>query len=183
MKILFDLLPGIAFIVALAITKDFYAATVAIMAASILQVAWLWLRYRRVGRMYWIMLALVLVFGALTLILHDKTILKWKPTVVNWLFGIAFLGSQFIGEKPLIERMMGHNMELPAAIWTRLNLGWVVFFILMGIANLYVAFNFDDMTWANFKVYGMLGLTMVFVVLQGFYLARYVKTDVPSEEK
>jgi intracellular septation protein len=126
-------------------------------------------------------LILLLFFGGITLLLQDEVFLKWKPTVVNWLFGAAFLGSQFIGSKTIIERMMGHAIELPAAIWTRLNLAWTVFFIALGIINLYVAFNFDTDTWVDFKLFGMLGLTIVFVLAQAVNLTRQMKTDSGQE--
>lgn len=179
MKLLFDFLPIVVFFAVYKWTGDFYQATIAIIVASCLQVGWTWLKHRRVERMPLIALALLLVFGGITLVLHDEMFLKWKPTVVNWLFGAAFLASQFIGRKPLIERMLDSAMQLPAAVWTRLNLAWAVFFAVMGVANLYVAYQFSTDTWVNFKLYGMLGLTLVFVLAQGFYLARHIE---PAEE-
>jgi len=103
--------------------------------------------------------------------------------VVNWLFGVVFLGSQFIGKRPVVQRMMSHAIELPDAVWTRLNLGWVLFFITMGIVNLYVVYNYDTDTWVNFKLFGMMGLTLAFVILQAFYITRHTKpADNPEEE-
>jgi intracellular septation protein len=185
MKILFDFFPIILFFIVYKQYDDtqqgFMAATAVLIVASILQFGWSWWRHRRIERMPLIALILLLFFGGITLLLQDEVFLKWKPTVVNWLFGAAFLGSQFIGSKTIIERMMGHAIELPAAIWTRLNLAWTVFFIALGIINLYVAFNFDTDTWVDFKLFGMLGLTIVFVLAQGVYLTRHMKTDSGQE--
>ena len=174
MKFLFDLLPVLLFFIAYKL-DGIYVATAVLIVASLAQVAWLWFRHHRVEKMPLITALLVLVLGGATLLLHDETFVKWKPTVVNWLFALAFLGSQFIGGKTLVERMMSGAIDLPAEIWSRLNTLWVAFFVLMGVANLYVAFNFNTDTWVNFKLFGMLGLTLVFVVLQSFYLARYLK--------
>jgi intracellular septation protein len=112
-------------------------------------------------------------------VLRDPVFIKWKPTVVNWLFGAAFLGSQFIGERPLVERMMGHAISVPAPVWSRLNWAWTLFFISMGLLNIYVAYSYSEATWVNFKLFGMMGLTLVFVFAQAFYLSRYM---VPGEE-
>lgn len=174
MKFLFDLLPVLLFFIAYKL-DGIYVATAVLIVTSLAQVAWLWFRHRRIEKMPLITALLVLLLGGATLLLHDETFVKWKPTVVNWLFALAFLGSQFIGGKTLIERMMGGAIDLPAEIWSRLNTLWVAFFALMGVANLYVAFNFATDTWVNFKLFGMLGLTLVFVVLQSFYLARHLK--------
>lgn len=174
MKFLFDLFPVLLFFIAYKL-DGIYVATAVLIVTSLAQVAWLWFRHRRIEKMPLITALLVLVLGGATLLLHDETFVKWKPTVVNWLFALAFLGSQFIGDKTLIERMMSGAIDLSAEIWSRLNTLWVAFFALMGVANLYVAFNFATDTWVNFKLFGMLGLTLVFVVLQSFYLARHLK--------
>lgn len=174
MKFLFDLLPVVLFFVAYKL-DGIYVATAVLIVTSLAQVAWLWFRHGRVERMPLITALLVLLLGGATLLLHDETFVKWKPTVVNWLFALAFLGSQFIGGKTLVERMMASAIDLPAEIWNRLNSLWVAFFALMGAVNLYVAFNFTTDIWVDFKLFGMLGLTLVFVVLQSFYLARYLK--------
>jgi intracellular septation protein len=97
--------------------------------------------------------------------------------VVNWLFAGVFLGSQFVGKKTLVERFMGANITLPALVWGRLNLSWTTFFVFLGLANLYVVYNFDTETWVNFKLFGMLGLTVLFILGQGLYLSRYMKDD------
>jgi intracellular septation protein len=124
--------------------------------------------------MHVITLGILILFGGLTLALRDPVFIKWKPTVVNWLFGIAFLGSRFFGKRTLVERMMSHAITAPGPVWLRLNWAWVVFFLGMGLLNIYVAYNFSEDTWVNFKLFGMMGLTLLFVFGQAFYLSRYM---------
>ncbi len=179
MKLLSDFFPVIVFFAVYKLTGNFYHATVAIIIVSTVQVGWTWLRQGRVERMPLITLALLIVFGGITLMLHDEMFLKWKVTVVNWLFAVAFLGSQFVGRKPLIAHMLDNAMQLPSPVWTRLNVAWSGFFAIMGAVNLYVAYSYSTDIWVDFKLYGMLGLTLVFVLLQGVYLARHIE---PVEE-
>lgn len=176
MKLLFDFLPIVLFFVAYKL-YDIYIATAVAIAASVIQVGWAWFRHGKVENMHWITLGVIVVFGGLTLILRDETFIKWKPTLVNWLFAAAFLGSQFIGKQSLLKRMMAANITLPEPIWLRLNMSWVSFFVAMGAANLYVAFNYDTDTWVNFKLFGMMGLTIIFIIAQAFYLSRHIKPD------
>ena len=122
------------------------------------------------------------VFGGLTLLLRDPTFIKWKPTVVNWLFAAAFLLSQFFMQRSLLQRMMDHAIQMPADAWRRLNTAWISFFFAMGVLNLFVAYNFSEEIWVNFKLFGMMGLTIVFVIGQAFYLARHV-TDKEREQE
>ncbi len=181
MKFLFDFFPILLFFIAYKL-YGIYAATAVAIAASFVQVGTFWLKHRRFENMHLVTLALIAVLGGATLWLQDEAFIKWKPTVVNWLFGAVFLGSQFIGKKPLAERMMGSAVTLPDGIWRRLNLAWTLFFVAMGFANLYVMYNFDTDTWVNFKLFGMMGLTLAFVIGQAFYLARYIKPE-EAEEK
>ncbi len=178
MKFLFDLFPILLFFVAYKM-YDIYVATAVAIGAAFVQTALFWLKHRKFEKMHVITLGILIVFGGLTLILRDPVFIKWKPTVVNWLFGASFLGSQFIGERPLVERMMGHAITVPGPVWRRLNWAWVLFFIAMGLINIYVAYNYSEETWVNFKLFGMMGLTLVFVFAQAFYLGRYM---VPDEE-
>lgn len=173
MKFLSDLFPVILFFIAYKM-YDFYVATAVIIVATIVQVTYNWFRHHKVEKMHLVTLLLVLLFGGLTLYLQDPLFLKWKPTVVNWLFALVFFGSHFIGNKPLVERMMSNSVALPAPVWSRLNIAWTLFFVAMGAINLYVAFSFSEDTWVNFKLFGMMGMTILFIILQAFYLAKYI---------
>jgi intracellular septation protein len=180
MKLLFDFFPILLFFVAYKM-YDIYVATAVAIVAAFVQVGVYWLQHRRVEKTHVITLALLVVFGGLTLILQDETFIKWKPSVINWLFGIVFLGSQFIGKKSIVERMMGANLALSAPIWNRLNTSWAVFFLALGFANLYVVYNFDTDTWVNFKLFGMMGLTIAFIIAQAIYLSRHVQETRKEE--
>jgi intracellular septation protein len=174
MKLLLDFFPIVFFFIAFKM-YDIYVATGVLIIASLLQTTVHWVMHRRFEKMHVITLLLVCVFGGLTLLLQDEMFIKWKPTVINWLFAIAFMGSQFIGDKSILQRMMADHITLPAVIWLRLNIAWTVFFITLGMANLYVVYNFDTETWVNFKLFGLLGLTIVFVIGQSIYLSRYMQ--------
>jgi intracellular septation protein len=179
MKFLVDFFPVLAFFIAYYVPGDreqaIYMATAAAIVASALQMAGLRLMKHRIGRMHVVTFLLILLLGGATLLLEDKTFIKWKPTAVNWLFALVFLGSQFVGDKPLVQRMMEQAVQLPRAVWLRLNLSWAMFFLLMGCANLYVAYTFSDEIWVNFKMWGILGLTFAFVIGQSLFLARHVE--------
>ena len=179
MKLLFDFIPIILFFVAYKL-YGIYAATAVAIAATIIQVGFTWIKHRKVEKMHLITLVLIIVMGGLTLYLQDEQFIKWKPSIINWLFGIAFLGSQFLGKKPFVERMMSAEIELPSPVWTRLNLSWASFFITLGFVNLYVIYNFDTDTWVNFKLFGMLGLTISFILLQAIYISRYLPDTEPE---
>lgn len=179
MKFLFDFFPILLFFIAFKL-YDIYVATAVAMLASFLQVGFSWRKHHRLETMHLVTLILIVVLGGATLLLHDETFIKWKPTVVDWAFALAFLASQFIGKKNLIQRMMEEHITLTSEIyWTRLNIAWIIFFVSLGFLNLYVAFNFDTNTWVNFKLFGMMGLTLLFVIAQSFYLAQYM---VSSED-
>lgn len=176
MQLLFDFFPVIAFFVAYKLT-DIYVATGVIIVAVILQTSVQWIRHRKVSSMALISGALVLVFGGLTLLIHDKAFIQWKVTIVNWLFAAAFLASLFFGERTLIERMLGENVQLERPLWRKLNVAWATFFSLVGALNLYVAYRFSEDVWVNFKLFGVLGLTLVFALAQGVWLA----SKMPAE--
>jgi intracellular septation protein len=171
MQLLFDFLPVIAFFVAYQPTHNIFLATGVLIVAVIVQTAVQWVRHRKVSSMALTSAVLVLVFGGLTLAVHDKAFIQWKVTVVNWLFAGAFLVANFFGERPLTERIMGESVTLERAMWRRLSWAWVAFFVALGAINLYVARNFPEEVWVNFKLFGMLGLTIVFALAQGFWLA------------
>ena len=120
--------------------------------------------------MHVVTFVLVLVFGGLTIWLHDAMFLKWKVSIVNWLFGAAFLLTQLIGKRTLVEMLMNAQIQLPKLVWQRLNTMWGVFFLLMGTLNIYVVYHYSTATWVDFKVFGMLGLTVIFIIIQTAYL-------------
>jgi intracellular septation protein len=182
MKLLVDFLPILLFFVAYQLT-DIYVATGVLIVAALAQVCWIWLRQRRIEKLPLITAGLVLVLGGATLALRDPLFVQWKPTLVNWLFALAFLGSHVIGQKTLLERMLGGQLELPTPVWVKLSFAWALFFFAMGVANLYVAYTFTENAWVNFKLFGMMGLTLLFVLAQAVYMSRHLETDdIPSEE-
>lgn len=180
MKLLIDFFPVLLFFLAYKFFGMYVATAVAIGATAI-QIGVTWLRTKSVPSMQWVTLVVILIFGGLTLYLRDEQFIKWKPTVINWLFGIVFLGTQMFGHRTAIEHMLGTSITLPQQVWKRLNLGWAVFFVLLGAANLVVMHYCDSNTWVNFKLFGMLGLTLLFVVLQSLYLTRYM--EEPQKEQ
>jgi intracellular septation protein len=182
MKFLYDFFPILLFFVAYKV-YDIYVATGVAIAAAAVQTLAFWLKHRRFEKMHLVTFSLLLIFGGLTIFLHDPTFIKWKPTAINWLFGVVFLGSHWIGDRPLVERMMGHAIKAERPVWIRLSWLWIVFFTGIGLLNLYVAYNYSEATWVNFKLFGILGITFAFVVGQAFYLSRYVEDHkAPGEE-
>ena len=173
MKFLFDLFPVILFFVAFKLF-GIYTATAVAIAATFVQIGWVWYRRRKVDNMLWVSLGVIVVFGGATLLLHDETFIKWKPTVLYWLFGAALLIADFGFRRNLIRAMMEKQMALPDAVWRKLLLSWVGFFAMMGALNLYVAFNFSTDAWVNFKLFGGMGLMLGFVLLQALVLAKHV---------
>jgi intracellular septation protein len=183
MQLLFDVFPVIVFFVVYRF-YGIYAATAAIIVTMAVQIAYQWLRYRKVNRMFLVSGILVAVFGGITLVLRNPIFVQWKPTVVNWLFAAVFLGSQFVGQKTLIERIMGHAVELPGSLWRQLNLMWVVAFFALGAANLYVVYHFSEKTWVDFKLFGMTGLLLLVAVSQAVWISlRTAKNQSGTEEK
>ena len=186
MKFLFDFFPLVAFLVAFYYPEDreqgIYLGIQAMIIASAIQIIVYWLMTRKFEKMHVITLILTVILGGATFYFQDMRFFKWKPTAVNWIFALVFLGSQFIGKKPIIRRMMDHAISVPDEIWTKLNIGWVGFFIFAGAINLYIAYNFSTEFWVNFKVYGLLGLTFIFAIAQAIYISRYIK-DVKEEIK
>ena len=181
MKLLFDFFPLILFFGAYKLYGIYVATSVAIVA-SLGQVAWFWFRNRRFETIHLITLSVILVFGGMTLIFRDDVFIKWKPTIVNWLFAVIVLGSQFVGKRTVLERLLGQQMALPAPIWKKVNLSWGLFFLVSGTLNLYIAFFFrthlDDQIrtdfWVNFKVFGLLGLTLAFSIIQMLLISRHI---------
>ena len=181
MKVLFDLFPVILFFIAFKFSNIFIATGVA-MAATFVQIGWVWFRHRKVDTMLWISLGVITVFGGATLIFQNETFIKWKPTVLYWLFAATLLGGRILFKRNLIKSMLEEKMTMPDLAWNRMNLSWVGFFTVMGFANLFVAYSFPTEIWVNFKLFGGMGFTFVFVLLQGFMLSKYIE-ETPSEEK
>lgn len=200
MKFLFDLLPVILFFVAykfaganpeaahalasqwlgdgIALTQaPILIATAAAIIATFLQIAAVWIRHRKVDTMLWVSLAIIVVFGGATLFFHNPTFIKWKPTALYWLFGSVLLASAQVFKRNLIRKMLEAQIQLPEAIWSRLNLAWAGFFLAMGLLNLYVAYTFSEDIWVNFKLFGATGLMLAFVLAQGFYLSRHIEEE------
>lgn len=150
-------------------------ATAVAIVATIGQILYLLARRKKIDPMLWISLAIITVFGGATIYFHNETFIKWKPTVLYWCFGAALLFSQVIIRKNLIKSMMGKQIVLPDPIWEKLNLAWTAFFFAMGLVNLYVAYNFTTDAWVNFKLFGFMGLMLVFIVGQSLLLSKYIK--------
>ncbi len=157
-------------------------ATVVVMVATLVQIGILLLMRRKVDTMLWVTFGLIAVLGGATIWFHDPTFIKWKPSALDWAMALALWVSQALFGKNLLQVLIGGQMELPKAVWYRLNWAWIAFFALMGVANLYVAYNFSTSVWATFKVFGLTGLMLLFMVGQGFYISRFLKDeDAPKE--
>jgi len=152
-------------------------ATVVVIIATLAQILWLKARGKKVDAMLWVSLALVTGLGGATIYFHSENFIKWKPTVLYWVMGSALLIGQLVFKKNGIKSLMSTQMALPDAIWRVLNLSWVGFFAIMGLLNLWVAFTFSTDTWVNFKLFGGMGLMVVFVLAQAVYLNKHIKTD------
>jgi len=179
MKFLFDLFPVILFFAAFKLA-GIYVATATAIVATFCQIGWVWWRHRKVDAMLWVSLGLVVVFGGATLLLRDETFIKWKPTVLYWLFATTLLASASIFDRNLIRKMLEAQVALPEPLWGRLNLAWALFFALMGVANLFIAFNYPTEIWVNFKLFGGMGLMLAFIFAQGLWLAKYVTAEEKS---
>ena len=174
MKLLLDFFPIVLFFVAFKVW-DIYVATGVAIVATIAQIGWLKYSTGRIEPMQWLSLGIIVVFGGATILAHDETFIKWKPTVLYWLMGAALAGGMLFFRKNLLKSLMGAQMELPDHAWRAMNWSWVGFFAVMGVLNIWVAYQFDTNTWVNFKLFGGLGLMAVFVVGQALYLGRYMK--------
>jgi len=181
MKFFFDFLPLLVFFGAYA-AVDIYFATGAAMVATAIQVTWSWLKYRKVDRLLWINFAAIMLFGALTLILHDKRFIMVKPTIVYWLMAGGLLISYLVFKKNAIRLMMEAHFNAPDQVWNRWVTGWVVFFFALGVLNLYVAYNFSEDVWVKFKVFGALVLSVGLMALQVWTLMPYARDEEPEKE-
>jgi len=173
MKLLFDLFPVILFFIAFK-AFDIYVATTVAIVATVAQIAWTKWRHGKVDVMLWVSFAIIGVFGGATLLLHDETFIKWKPTVLYWLFSAILLFSNLLFNKNLMRALLQEKIALPLHVWHRLNLSWSLFFAVLGLINLYVAFTYSTDAWVNFKLFGFTGLMVVFILVQSMWLAKYV---------
>ena len=174
MKFLFDLFPVILFFVAYKLA-DLYVATGVAIVATFAQIAWLLFRGRKIDTMLWVSLVVITVFGGMTLILHDETFIKWKPTILYWVFAASMIFAALVLKKNPIKAMLGEQLTLPDPVWNKVNLSWTAFFAFMGALNLIVAFNFSTDTWVDFKLFGGMGLMLLFVLGQGLMLSKYIE--------
>lgn len=174
MKLLFDLFPVILFFVTFKFFGVF-AATASAIVATFAQVAWVKYRHGKVDTMLWVSLGIITVFGGATLLLHDETFIKWKPSILYWFFSSALLLSPILFKKNLMRTMLQEKMTLPDAVWNKLNLSWSAFFAVLGVVNLYVAFNYSTDAWVNFKLFGATGLMFVLILAQAAMLSKYVE--------
>jgi intracellular septation protein len=154
-------------------------ATMVVILATLAQVAFLLARGKKIDMMLWVSLGLVTVLGGATIWFHNETFIKWKPSVLYWVMGLAFWISQVLFRRNLLQVLIGAELQLPATVWQRLNFAWIAFFAFMGLANIYVAYSFSTDAWVNFKLFGGIGLMLVFTVAQGVYISRHV---LPEDE-
>jgi len=182
MKQLLEFIPLVIFFIVYKMV-DIYAATGALMVAMTLTFIYSYFKNgKKAEKMQIVTLVMILVFGTLTLVLHDDVFIKWKVTLVYALFSIGLLVTQFIFKKPAIKQMLGKELELPEHVWSNLNLAWAIFFAILGAVNVYVAFNMSQEVWVNFKVFGLLAVTLLFTVLSGVYLYKYLPKDNAVDE-
>lgn len=179
MKLLIDIIPIALFFIAFKM-YDIYIATIVAMVASVVQTLWHRFSTGKFENMHLITLFIIIILGSMTLFFQDERFIKWKPTLVNWAFAIALIIGTWILKKPAIEALLGKKITLPITIWQHLNWAWFVFFILSGGLNLFVAYYYSTDIWVNFKLFGMMGLTLIFIVIQGLYIARYMSNPPSS---
>jgi len=177
MKFLFDLFPVALFVAAYAATGNLYIATAVIIPATLAQVVYAKLKFGHVDKMLWASLILVLVMGGLTLFLHDKRFIMWKPTILYWLFATVFAAAPLVARRNPVRMMLEKEVRLPDALWLRLNYAWAGFFALMGAANLYVAYNYSERFWVQFKLWGGIGFMIAFALAQGVVLMKYAEGE------
>ena len=183
MNFLFDYFPIICFFIAYNL-HGICIATAVTMAASAIQIGFYWLKQRRFEKLHIITFALVLILGGSTLIFHKEIFIKWKPSIIYWAFAIVLAGSHFIGKKTVIYRMLGDKINVPTKIWSHINASWALFFTFLGFLNLYVVYHYSTNAWVNFKLFGTLGLTLVFIIGQAIYMARHMEQakQFPNKE-
>jgi intracellular septation protein len=176
MNLLLDYLPIVAFVLAYKFFGIFVATGVLVVGV-VGMTAMQWFRERKVNSLMLISAALVLVLGGITLAFRDETFIQWKPTVASWTFALVFLASRFVGKKTMVEQMMGEAVALEAPLWQRLNYVWALFWVVMGFVNLWLLFSFDLTAWVNWHLPVLLGLSIVFFLVNGYWIT----TKIPPE--
>ena len=176
MKILSDLLAVILFFATYTLTKNIVSATAVALVIGVLQAAFTWVRHKKLDTMQWVSLVLIVVFGGATILLHDARFIMWKPTLLFWVGALVLLTSHLMGKNGL-KAMMGKELTLPEGVWRKLTFAWLAFLILMGLANLFVAYTFTESQWVNYKLFGSTALMIVFFVAQGMYLSRFLPQE------
>lgn len=178
-KFFFDLFPLILFFAAFKYTDDIFIATAVAIGATMVQFIWLKAASKKIEATHWINLTVIVVFGGATLYFHNEAFIKWKPTVLYWLFSGIMLGSRLIFNRNIMQTLMGGQISLPAAVWDKLNYSWAGFFVFAGLLNLFVAFSghFTESQWVNFKVFGLLALLVLFVIVQSLWLGKHMPQD------
>ncbi len=152
-------------------------STVVVIVATFAQIAYLYARGRKIDTMLWVSLGLVVALGGATIWFHNEEFIKWKPTVLYWAMALALWSGPVLFGRNLLQKMMGDQVRLPDPVWARLNVAWIAFFFSMGVLNRYVAWRYSTDTWVNFKLFGSMGLMILFMVAQGFYLSRHLEPD------
>jgi len=181
MKFFLDFFPIVLFFVAFKVAGIFIATAVAI-AATLVQIAWLYRKNGHVEPMQWVSLVIIVLFGGATLITHDETFIKWKPTILYWLMGGVLLVGHAFFNRNFLRMLMGSQLNLPDPVWRTLMFSWAGFFVVMGVINLWIAYNFDTDTWVSYKLFGGMGLMLVFVLAQAVFLSRHIQ-DTATEDQ
>lgn len=161
-------------------------ATLVAMIGSLIQLTYVKVRGRKIDVMLWLSVIVIVVFGGATIYLHDENFIKWKPTILHWIYALVLLGGQFIFRKNLVREVMGAAIDLPAQVWNRLQAGWIIYFFAVGLANLiaaFVIFKGDTDAWVNFKTFGLMAMTFAFVIGQSLYLSKYIKEEEPVKKE
>ena len=182
MDFLIDLIPALPFLLVAFGLADMFLATKLAMGAALLQVIFSRLRYGKIKKMHLFTFAAIVVFGSITLFLHDDLFIKLKPTALNWAFALVFLAAPLFFKRNMLKMMLGEKLVMPDFAWARLNLMWVAYFALIGTVNLYIALNFSPEVWSKFRVFGIYGALLAFMVVQGVYIYRHMRHDAPAPE-
>ena len=188
MKQIFELIPLILFFIAFKMDGEtysllnfsyefdgIYSATAILMAATAIQVVLTRIITGKVEKQLLWLFGIIVVAGSATLILRNDIFIMWKPTVFNWGLALVLLGGMFLGKKSLLEKMLGQQIQLPAAAWLRLNQVWIANFLIVGSLNLYVAYNFSQAAWVNYKLYSSIGFTLVLMIITMIIVVPHIK--------